>query len=95
MELRPFSSAPAASQVSDWAESSRDALEKADDSLGSKPDTLEDAVTQLTGAAVAIRATLADGKQTLVDVARLDPQLAAAFKDSSTCQELRNEETTS
>jgi hypothetical protein len=85
----------AASQVSDWADSSRDALEKADDALGSKPDTLEDAVTQLTGAAIAIRGTLANGKQALVDVARLDPQLAAAFKGSSTCQQLGKEETTS
>jgi hypothetical protein len=85
----------AASQVSDWADSSRDALEKADDSLGTKPDTLEGAVTQLTGAAAAIRSTLASGRQTLVDVARLDPQLAAAFKSSSTCQQLRDEETTS
>jgi hypothetical protein len=86
--------ATASSHVSDWADSSRDALEQAEDSLDNKPDTLEGAVTQLTGAAVAIRSTLASGKQTLVDVARLDPQLAAAFKSSSTCQELQEEQTT-
>ena len=84
----------AAGQVSDWADSSRDALEKADDALGTKPETVEGAVTELVGAAGAIRGTLASGKQTLVDVARLDPQLATAFKSSSTCQELRHEETT-
>ena len=32
---------------------------------------------------------LASGVQTLTDVARLDPELAAAIQDSSTCQQVR------
>ena len=85
----------AASQVSAWAASSREALEKAEDSLDNKPDTLENAVGQLTGAAGAIRTTLTSGVKTVAGVARLDPQLAAAFRNSSTCQELRRKEQTS
>ena len=84
----------AASQVSAWAASSREALKKAEDSLDNKPDTLENAVGQLTGAAGAIRTTLTNGVKTVTGVARLDPQLAAAFRNSSTCQELRRKEQT-
>ena len=52
----------AASQVSDWADSSRDALEKADDSLGTSRTRSRTPSRQLTGAAGAIRTTLASGK---------------------------------
>jgi hypothetical protein len=34
---------------------------------------------------------LASGTQALVDVARVDPELASAIRDASTCQELREE----
>jgi hypothetical protein len=81
-----------AEQVSDWASSSKDDLEQAQDSLDSETDTLEEAVTQVTTAAGAIGATLASGVKTLADVAASDPQLGAALRDSSTCQELRKKE---
>jgi hypothetical protein len=85
----------AASQVSGWADASREALEQAEEALENKPATLEEAVGQLTGAAGAIRMTLTSGVKTVASVARLDPQLAAAFRNSSTCQQLRRKEQTS
>jgi hypothetical protein len=85
--------ADAAKLVSDWADASVTNLEKAQDSLDHEATTLEEAIAQLTGAAGAIRTTLATGVQTIADVARLDPQLAAALKGSSTCQQLREEQT--
>ena len=45
----------AAKQLSDWADSSHDDLEAAQDSLDEEADTLEDAIKQLTGAADALR----------------------------------------
>ena len=83
----------AASQVSDWADSSKKALENAQDSLHNEAQTLEEAMTQLAGGALAVRTTLASGVTTVARVAAQDPQLAAAFRDSSTCQELREEQT--
>lgn len=81
----------AAKQVSDWADSALGELEDAQDSLDEEADSLEEAVEQLTGAAGAIASTLASGTATVVDVARLDPELADALRDSSTCQQLREE----
>lgn len=85
----------AARQVSDWADSSLDDLESAQDSLDTEADTLEEAISQVTGAASAIGSALSSGVQTFVDVARLDTELAAALRDSSTCQELRKKEQSS
>jgi hypothetical protein len=82
----------AAQQISDWAGSSKDELEQAQDSLDEEADTLEDAIQQLTTAAGALGTTLASGVKTLADVAASDPALAAALRDSSTCQELRKKE---
>ena len=82
----------AAGQVSDWADSAKSDLEDAQDALDEEADTLEEAVSQLTGAAGAIGSTLAGGVQTFVEVARLDPELVAVFRDSSTCQQLREEQ---
>ena len=36
-------------------------------------------------------AVLASGAQTIVEVGRVDPELAAALRDSSTCQQVREE----
>ena len=77
--------------MSDWADSALDDLEEAQDSLDDEADTLEESIEQLTGAARTIAAVLASGVQTIADVARLDPELAAALRDSSTCQQLREE----
>ena len=82
----------AAKNVSDWADSAVDELEKAEDALHEEADTLEEAVSQFTQAATAIGSVLASGVKTLADAARDDPALAAAFRDSSTCQELRREQ---
>jgi len=83
----------AAQQVSDWADSAHEALENAEDSLDEEADTIGDSIAQLASAAGAIRVTLAEGVRTLADVARLDPELGQALRDSSTCQELREEVT--
>ena len=82
----------AAKQVSDWADSSVNDLEDAQDSLHEEADTLEEALAQFGGAARALGSTLASGVQTIANVAKLDPVLANAFRESSTCQQLREEQ---
>jgi hypothetical protein len=77
--------------VSSWADSALDELEEAQESLDEEADTLEESIEQLTGAAGAIGSVLASGTRTLADVARADPTLVAVFRDTSTCQELREE----
>lgn len=81
----------AARQVSDWADSSVSELEDAQDSLEEEADSLEESIEQLTGAARSLASVLASGVETFADVARLDPELASAFSDSSTCQQLQEE----
>jgi hypothetical protein len=83
----------AANLLSEWADSALADLEAAQDSLDEEADSLEESIEQLTGAAGAIASVLAGGVQTFVDVVRLDPELAAALQDSSTCQQLREETT--
>lgn len=83
--------AEAAELISDWSNAALDDLEEAQDSLDEEADTLEESITQLADAARAIGAALASGVQTIADVARLDPELAAAIQESSTCQQLREE----
>src|SRR6185312_379342 len=82
----------AAQQLSDWAGSSKDELEQAQDSLDTEADTLEEAIEQVTSAAGAIGTTLASGVRTFTAVAASDPALGAALRDSSTCQQLRKKE---
>lgn len=82
----------AAKALSDWADSAVDELEKAEDALHEEADTLEEAVSQFTQATTAIGSVLASGVKTLTDAAGDDPALAAAFSDSSTCQQLRREQ---
>ena len=84
----------AANAVSGWADATRNDLEDAQDSLDEEADTLADAIAQLTDAARAITSAVTSGVKAVADVARTDPDLAAALRDSSTCQQLR-EETTS
>jgi len=85
----------AAQQVSDWADASVTSLEDAQDALDDEPDTLEQALQQLRGATDAIAVTLKSGVTTVASVASLDPALAAALRDSSTCQRLREKEQSS
>jgi hypothetical protein len=84
----------AANAISGWADATRNDLEDAQDSLDQEADTLADAISQLTDAARAITGAVTSGVKAVADVARTDPELAAALRDSSTCQQLR-EETTS
>jgi hypothetical protein len=77
--------------VASWADSARDDLEDAQDSLDEEADSLEEAVEQVTEALGAIGAVLASGTQTLAEVARTEPALVAVFRDTSTCQEFREE----
>ena len=81
----------AADDMSAWAEGALDDLEEAQDSLDDEADSLEESIEQLTGAARTMAEVLVSGVQTLTDVARLDPELAAAIQDSSTCQQVREE----
>jgi hypothetical protein len=81
----------AAELVSDWADSALGDLEDAQDSLDEEADSLEESIEQLTEAAGAIASTLGSGVQTIADLARLDPELASALQESSTCQQLREE----
>jgi hypothetical protein len=81
-----------ANAISAWADTSVDDLEKAQDSLEEEADTLEQAIGLFGQAASARGAVLASGVKTLVDVARDDPELAAALRDSPICQELREEQ---
>jgi hypothetical protein len=81
----------AARQVSDWADSSLNDLQDAQDSLDEEADTLEASITQLTGAAATITSVLTSGFTTVFDVATSDSELAAALNESSTCQQLREE----
>ena len=81
----------AARLVADWADDALEDLEEAQDSLDEEAESLEDAIEQVTEAAGAIGAALVSGVQTIAEVARLDPELADALQESSTCQELREE----
>ncbi|MCZ7589847.1 MAG: hypothetical protein M5U27_13520 [Gaiella sp.] len=84
----------AANAVSGWADATRNDLEDAQESLDDEADTLADAIAQLTDAARAITGAVTSGVEAVADVARIDPELATALRDSSTCRQLR-EETTS
>jgi hypothetical protein len=81
-----------AEQISDWADSSLATLEDAEDSLEEEADSLEGSIEQLTGAAAAIGTVLVSGFETLAGVATADPEVAAALNESSTCQQLREEQ---
>ena len=82
----------AAKALSDWADSAVDDIENAQDALHEEADTLEEAVSQFAQVTTAIGSVLVDGVKTLADAGRDDPALAGAFRDSSTCQQLRREQ---
>jgi hypothetical protein len=81
----------AAEQVSSWANGAKDDLEEAEDLLDDEPDSLEDDVERVTEIARLIGGVLESGRQTLAAVATSDAELEAAFRDSSTCQQLQEE----
>ena len=83
---------PQASEIiSDWADEALDDLEEAEDSLDEEADSIQASVEQLAGATRSLAAVVAGGVEAIADAARVDPGLAAALRDSSTCQELREE----
>ena len=87
----PAESDEAAELVSDWADSALGALEDAQDSLDEEADSLEASIEQLTEAAGSNR-TLGSGVQEARRRStQLDPKLASALQESSTCQQLREE----
>ncbi len=81
----------AAEEMSSWASGAKDDLEEAEDLLDDEPDSLEDDVERVTEIARLIGGVLESGRQTLAAVATSDPELEAAIRDSSTCQQLREE----
>jgi hypothetical protein len=82
----------AAEQVASWADTSLANLNEAEDSLETEAATPEEAIGQLTSAAGSIRLVVVSGYETLADIALLDAELAAAIRESSTCQELMAEQ---
>jgi hypothetical protein len=84
--------AAAAQQVASWADGATSTLDDAQTALDKEAATLEAAVVQLTGAANALRLVLVSGVDTMADVAQLDSELAAAVRESSTCQQLPEEQ---
>jgi len=81
----------AAERVSDWADSALSELEESEEALEDEAETIEESIRQLAEAGGTIAAVLASGAQTLVEVGRLDPELATAFRDSPTCEQVREE----
>lgn len=81
----------AAERVSDWADSALSELEESEEALEDEAETIEESIQQLVEAGGTIAAVLASGTQTLVEVGRLDPELVAAFRDTTTCQQVRAE----
>ena len=82
----------AETQVASWADTSVATLEKAQDLLDKEAATPQEAIVQLSAAAGALRLVIVSGFETMADVALLDPELAAAVHESSTCQELLKEQ---
>ena len=80
-----------AEQVSSWADGAVDELNQAQDTLDDEAETLEDSIEQLTAAAAAIGTVLESGRQTIIDIAASDPELADAIRDSGTCQHVRED----
>jgi hypothetical protein len=81
----------AADDVSVWADRALDDLEEAQDSLDEEADTIEESIEQFGDATGAIGAAIVGGVQTITDVAELDPALELALRDSSTCEQVREE----
>jgi hypothetical protein len=81
----------AAEQVSSWANGAKNDLEEAEDLLDEEPDSLEDDLERVSEISRLIAGVLESGRQVLATAAIDDPELEAAFRDSSTCQQLREE----
>jgi phage-related minor tail protein len=81
----------AAERMSEWADDAQAELDEAEEGLDDEAETVEESIEQLTNAARTVGAVLASGWQTIIEIGRLDQELAAALATSSTCRELREE----
>jgi hypothetical protein len=77
--------------MSEWADDAQAELDETEEGLDDEAETVEESIEQLTDAARTVGAVLASGWQTIIEIGRLDPELAAALAGSSTCRELREE----
>jgi hypothetical protein len=77
--------------LADWANGAHDDLEEAQDALDEEADTPEEALEQFGAAAESLRTVATSGRQAIEDAVTSDTELAAAVRDASTCQELREE----
>jgi hypothetical protein len=82
----------AAEQLSAWANGALNDLEQAEDLLDDEPDDLEEDLERTTEVARLLAGVLESGRQALATVGTADPELEQAFREASTCQELRAEE---
>jgi hypothetical protein len=82
-------------RLSSWAGQAVQDLEAAENSLDNEAETLEESINQFTTATRALASTLTGGVKTFADIAAGDPELAKAFQDSTTCQQLREEQSSS
>jgi hypothetical protein len=81
----------AADDIATWAERALDELEEAEDSLEEEADSPEQSIEQFQDAVGAITGAFVGGAETIAGIAELDPALAAAARQSSTCQQLQEE----
>ena len=81
----------AAELISSFANGARNDLEQAEELLDEEGDSLEEDVERAVQAAQAIGRVLESGRQVIATVGTTDPELEAAIRDASTCQELRAE----
>jgi hypothetical protein len=79
--------------VSNWADSALNGLEAAEESLDDEADSLEESLEQFAQAARALGTSLAGGAIVFADLAQADPELASTVLETSTCQQLRAEQT--
>ena len=79
----------AAELVSNWANGAHEDLEQAEELLDDEGDSLEEDVERVVQAAQAIGRVLESGRQVIATIGTTDPELEAAIRDASTCQELR------
>jgi hypothetical protein len=77
--------------ISNWANGAKNDLEQAEDLLDEEGGSLEEDIERVVQAGQAIARVLESGRQVLATVGTTDPELEAAIRDASTCQELRAE----
>lgn len=72
-----------------WADTTEDQLSAASEALEQDPETLEQSLDQVAGAATTISKSVATGVATVAQAAATDPELVPAFRSADACGELR------